>query len=1021
MNTFLNNIAALYYHQIEEIHDSGLSMQDLLFVFPNRRAGLFFKQELCRIAKKNIFLPRTSDINRFTESLSDLKKANDIELLIRLYQIYTTLNTSDNIESFDDFITKGTSLLSDFNDIDKFQVDAKSLFLNISELKSLTDNTSFLSESQKQAIQTYWNVVIPQDNEPLSFKKQYLSIWDKLYSLYHNFKESLQKDGIAYEGMIFRSVTDSLKNGSPAGKFHFKRIVFIGFNHLNNTEKEILSYFKKEGIADFYFDYPVQFDKQSPFASTVAKNYKNNMKEFPSLYSYDQPEERQISKFSVYGTPSVFEQGKIAGHIVHKIYKEKEEDFDALAKSTSLILANENILTSAIENMPAYVRDMNITMGYPLRQSPIANLVENIILMQTDSAANNNHFYHKPLTNILTHPYIQRKFKLQSNNIIKNITRYNYIRISDKTLHQIIGKEKFATDKDKTFFFDLFTPQQNSTSELLDYLKNIIDNLKRFNTKTSEETEYKFEFEYLLQYGKYINLLNSYLQNSHIEIAPKTLHLLLNRLTNNLKVQFTGEPLKGFQIMGLLESRLLDFENVIILGFNDENIPGNKTCDSMIPYSLRKAYKLPTNELSDAIYAYNFYRMSYRAKNIHLIYNSRHDDTKSEISRFYYQIKYLIPLMFNNPDILSEYVIPVKSGGNTSERLGLDFIEKSGKTMDILEKYKQSKYLSPSRLKHYICCPLKFYFSTIVNLREPDEVEENTQASLLGNIYHKAMELYYRQRQYPVKTSKDDIMRLVDSAIADSEKDREPTEIKGFILLIKNVVCQLVETTVNYDLNNRKSFEFHSSETEFNGMFNGVNINGIIDRIDRSDNGTINLIDYKTTRPDNKIYNILELFTSTDSASNELFQIILYCHLYLNGVVNKDKSDYQKPDNITASDIKPQLYNIYKMAAHVKNGKSEEMEPIKLKVPNELLNGNLPYDINIEEIKTDKSNITEIEVINYEAIRKPFEWGLTKMFAELFDQNIPFMGLEEKKIAAGCKYCPYIDICGNENKTTNSF
>lgn len=1022
MATFLNSIATLYYTKIEEEHDAGLSMKDLLFVFPNRRAGLFFKQEIRKVAKKNIFLPRISDINRFTESLSNLQIANDIDLLIRLYKTYYSL-APDKAESFDDFITRGTSILSDFNDIDKFLVDAQALFINISDLKDLTDNTLSLSESQRKAIETYLNVVIP-DNETLSFKKMYVSIWNKLYDLYHKFRQSLKEDGFAYEGMMFREVIDQLKIGSLKENFDFKRIIFVGFNNLNPTEKELLLYFKKEGIADYYFDYPCQFDNNSPFASTVAKSYKNNLKEFPSLYGYQQPEEKGCAKFSVYGTPSTFEQGKIAGEIIHGIYNGKGQIFTELAESTAIILADENILSSAVENLPNYVNVMNITMGYPLRQSPIANLIENIILMQTDAATNNNRFYHKPLINILTHAYIQRRFKTQSNNIIKQINKDNYIRIEDVKLLKIIESESFELESDRDFFNTLFTARQSATNGLLNYLSGIIEMLKAQNTENDEEIKYRFEYEYLLQYGNYISRLKSYIKKYEIVVAPKTLHLLLNRLTGNLKVQFSGEPLKGFQIMGMLESRLLDFENIILLGFNDENIPGSRSNNSMIPYSLRKAYNLPTNELSDAIYAYNFYRMSYRAKNIHLIYNSRHDDTKSEISRFYYQIKYLMPLMFdNNQDLLSEKILSIKSGGAAQQVEHLTSINKNPQTLNILDQYKGVKSFSPSRLKHYIGCPLKFYFSTIVELKEPNEVEESTQASLLGNIYHKAMELYYQKRKEPEKISQQEIDTLVNEAIV---KNDSKTELKGFILLIKNVVCQLVDTTIRYDINNRHSFRYHNSEIPFDCTFNGINLNGVIDRIDESDNGMINLIDYKTTRPTNKVYNLMELFNSTESASNEIFQVILYCYLYLNGTVNKKKCEeegkrYEKT-NVTASELKPQLYNIYHMASHVMNSNAGvELEPLKIIVPNDLIDGDFPYTAEWESFNFDKENVTVVSIENYALIQKPFEWGLAKMFYDLFDPHVPFNGLDDKKISDGCRYCPYINLCGNANKISTFF
>ena len=457
--------------------------------------------------------------------------------------------------------------------------------------------------------------------------------------------------------------------------------------------------------------------------------------------------------------------------------------------------------------------------------------------------------------------------------------------------------------------------------------------------------------------------------------------------------------------MGLLESRLLDFENIILIGFNDQKVPGNKSVNSIIPYNLRRAYNLPTHEISDAIQAYNFYRTLYHTKNLHLIYDSRNEGAQNEISRYFYQLQYLLraPMQQYN------YQLQIQNTNNETPDNQEITIHKTSEIINKLNSYKTSNAsLSASRLKDYIACPLRFYFSTIANIKSPNEINETGESSLLGRIYHKAMELYYNQHTTPQSLNPKQIEILVHNAfIEESKSSGRQVQITGFNSLIFNLTHQFITNTIRFDIARYKQNQFSNvqSEVEINQPINQINFKGYIDRIDKTDD-TINIIDYKTTAtPKNEIGipNIINLFNSYKSSHHELFQIILYCHIY--------NSSFLIPHS--SLKIRPLLYKTYELS------KSDtQLHNIKLQVPNQLLDPNNlpPLDTPLEAISTDKNSCTLIEITEYSLIATPFEWLLTRMLNNIYNPNIPFATTENSTEEKACKFCPYKTIC-KKNKT----
>lgn len=998
-DSFLHSIASIYRDNIENDAGAGMTLAEVLFVFPNRRAGLFFRKEYCSAATHATFAPNVTDINRLCQQLTRLQTANDIELLMRLYESYRYVYSSQHagevaeMMTFDEFVSQGTMLLADFDEVDKYLVKAEELFCNIKDLNELTISPNYFSESQIEAIQSFWrHTFVREEDEKLSFKRQFTSFWGMLYPIYTHFRGKLAEEGLGYMGMMYRDVVKNrLREGEAV--LPYKRIVFVGFNMLTASEYAIFSYFKKRGIADFYFDYPTQYDGQSPFASTVAALYADNLRSFPSLYRYDQPTEVRCADMDIYRVSSASEQSRIAAREVHRIYTENGGDAEGLAASTAILLADEGLLTGVLQSLPAYVKELNVTMGYPLAQSPIANLISNLIGLQTEYG--NQSFYHKPLINILTHPYVQHHFRAVSTAMLRHITRYNYIRITAAALHEYIRSTDGVGDEEKEFFVEMLSPQLN-TGAMFAYLHRMLDRFMELSDAGGgDDRSHSFEVEYVVQYRSYLGQLEQIVSKSGIEVGMSTFSMLINRLTANLKVQFAGEPLQGLQVMGMLESRLLDFDNLILLGFNDVNIPGTRLNRSVIPYSLRRGYGLPTYENSDAIQAYNFYRTVYRARHITVVSVASGNDNAAEISRYYHQIRHLLPVVVPGVRI-REHSSAVRLPEGVDEEYAIS-IEKTDEIMAEMERYRSTAALSASRLKDYIACPLKFYMKSVLHVNEVDEVQEHNNAPLLGLVFHKAMELYYDMPGYAT-VDRGMIKGLVTRAFEALKERKRGLEITGFNHLIFNVACNFVEVALRYDAG-RPHFTYMASEETVTSEIDGVNLNAIIDRTDRSDDGMINIIDYKTTRqsPAGKCL-LMNLINSANSADHEIFQILLYCYIY------------RRNRNCEAGVLRPNIYNLYSLSRMV--GGEGDLQAfddccIRIHVPQSLIGITAPLpDVDVLKLAEDETE--EVEVRCYADIQVYFETVLHGLFKSIYDRDVPFV---PKADSRSCLYCQYRMVC----------
>lgn len=939
MKSFLRQIAEQYYTAY------GKEISDFCFVFPNKRAGLFFKKELAAVmdGKTPIFAPSMLSINNLLLNYSDIKEAEHVTLLFQLYTVYKRVTQSD--DTFDNFYAFGEMLLSDFNEVDTYLIDAHQIFTYISDLKEIDNQFSYFSAEQIEIIKRFWGHFLSGDEKP--FKLYYLKMWQSLEEVYLQFKAALEARKIGYSGMIFRRLAERMKRGDdlPSG---YKKMIFVGFNALNPIEKTVMSYFKKREAADFYFDYQSPLLKQNE--DFVKQYIKTNQSAFPSQFTLEE-EGRAEHYIEVVAVPSKIGQVKETYRILDKLFTEKNDE-DAYLR-TAVVLPDEQLLMSLLYSIPPQVDTVNVTMGFPLSQTPIAGFIQKVVDMQkaVRRSKQTETIYYKPVLALLRQPYVQMAAGEEATNLKAEIEDKNLFQVPTELLH----KGEFLT-----LLFSNCTTADGAIdyfSELAHLLENVIP------------PENKLDREFLFYYKKSVNLLRLNLEEMPMDLQVETVYKLLRQLVGSVRVPFEGEPLAGLQVMGMLETRLLDFDTVIIPSFNDDMLPRKQRNNSLIPYGIRKVFGLPTYEDSDAVFSYNFYRLLHRAKTVYLIYDSRNNKVKnSEISRFYYQLKYLYQVPMKERTVAFEI--------ESRKKVPLS-VPKQGEVQEKLLQYlnpNSNKMLSASSINDYINCPLKFYFGRVMGLKEADEMSETMESSTFGNIYHQVMQQIYDEHKNKLVT-KDlltEIMKntyKIDTFITQAfakhyfKRPNDKVELTGYSLLVARIVRSYVMKTLAFD---KECAPFTYLESEKNiskqlALSNGqkVNVKVLIDRIDER-KGVVHIVDYKTggmLLQKMNFPNMEALFTPSPNHPKEAMQTLFYSLVY--------SDETKKP-------IRPTIYAI------------------------RLLNQGTELSCKKEPIR-DFSKVAD----NYKE-------NLVGCLDELFDFSEPFTQVENVEC---CRYCPFIKIC----------
>lgn len=998
MTSFLRSIAEAYTNHYNDL-------SNFCFVFPNKRSGSFFLKHLNDLIKGKVALsPKIMTISDFVAQTCKRDINNRLDLLFLLYKEYTKL-IDENIE-FDKFRAWGDTILSDFNEVDMSCVNPDSLFKNIKDYKEIQAN--YLTEQQQEIIndyfgnndpvnstQSFWNHFNTQNNS--ESKNRFLKIWETLAPLYHSLNNELESRSMTYTGGAYRLAYQNIcENGKDA--FSYSKIIFIGFNVLSTIEYNIFSKLQnlnnnpdQDFFADFYWDCtgPALSDKNNNATKFILKNKEIFKSHFDISSSYTDSFPSKIEAFSC---PSNSYQAKKIGEILYTIC-DKNSDINKLT-NTAVILPDEELLLPLLHSFPENMPTANLTMGYPIKLTATASFAA-LLRKAYDRASSKNaetFFYFEDVKAILSHPYANVFLDSKSiENIKKAIVQQHLFNISTSQL------EDFSDRKTSIIFSNL--SKNASAQETIIFLDNIFSHLLSLieNESSKGIIRSKIEVDCIIAYREALARLSDSISTYDIKMTRNTLLLLTDRLLSTEKVTFEGEPLKGVQIMGILESRCLDFDNIIIPSMNERVFPRKMRTRSFIPNSLRQGYGMPTLHFQESIFAYYFYRMISRAKKVHLLFDSRTSGLKSgDHSRYISQLKHLYPK--SNIDIKSlNFEIKQRS----SHPLNIDKTGAVAETLNNFLTTDSKKYLSASSLKNYLICPLLFYFRNIENIDSDIEPSEFMDAITIGNIFHKIMQDLYtpdkNEVEHELNPGKAITPEFIDSILADENMLRHridryinqeysgkksDSEPQGNAMIFRNIIFEYIKSTLRFD-KSLTPFIYKGSEVKnkFQWQINPdlkVNIIYIIDRLDIirvDDIDTLRIVDYKTGGDNTNIDKLNKIFD--DKNYSAIFQLLLYANLYA------EHNNYTKA-------IKPAIYKVQnfaknEMSADITLKKSPINDYKNIPTNNKKNANTAPDDFNREFVENIKHKIEEI-----------------------FNPNLQFTQTTDSK---RCEYCDFRQLC----------
>lgn len=948
-------------------------------VFPNKRAGLFFNEYLAKEAENPIWSPAYISISELFRSLSHWETGDPVKLVCELYKIFR--QETQSTETLDDFYFWGEMLISDFDDIDKNMVDADKLFTNLQDLRHITDDYTFIDTEQEEAIQQFFQNFSIERRTTL--KERFISMWNALGKIYKGFRETLSAQNIAYEGMLYRNVIEQL----DTDKLPYENYAFVGFNVLNKVEHTLFKKLQDVGKAVFYWDYDAFYmdsrihsgekditvacgEYSLPSPHEAGEFIRRNLRDFPSplptelFNTLSQPKEIHYIASSTENA-----QARYLPEWIRKNLTEPE-------KETAVVLCNEALLQPVLHSLPKEVKHVNITMGFPLSQTPVYSFLIALLELHTHGYnVNSGRYTFRSVITLLKHPYT-RQLTLNAELLEKELTKNNRFY----PLPSELGKDEFLTH--------LFTPLSGNLNlciRLSEALQQVASIYKASATENKNEETDAFNQLYresLFKAYTTVNRFRTLTEEGELPLQPETLYRLLIKVLSATNIPFHGEPAIGMQIMGVLETRNLDFRHLVLLSVNEGQIPKLGRDSSFIPYNLRKAFGMTTIEHKIAVYAYYFYRLLQRAEKVTLLYNTGSDGlNRGEWSRF--MLQFLIEWPY---PIIREYLETGQSPQGTTPII----VEK---TPDVMRRMQgifdiranpRAKF-SPSALNYYLDCPLKFYYKYIAGLSAPDEVSAEIDSAKFGSIFHAAAELIYKDlTAHGNIINKEDTESLlsnevklqdyVDSAFKElffNVPQNEKPEYNGVQLINSAVIVRYLKQLLQNDLR-YAPFTFIASEKEVvepidirtpKGIIKS-RIGGIIDRMDSKD-GTLRIVDYKTGGDADIPPNVESLFVPDKKRSNYVFQTFLYAAIMCRKQSLK---------------IAPALLYIHRAATETYSPVVQMGEPRKPKEP-------------VEDFS------------KYEA---EFRERLQKLLEEIFNPDIVFTQTEtiEK-----CAYCDFKALC----------
>ena len=965
----------------------GTDMSDIAVVFPNKRASLFLNNYLAQLAHKPIWTPTYITISDLFRRHSDLKVADPIKSICDLHKTFVKCTGID--ETLDHFYGWGQLLLADFDDVDKNMVDAKQLFANLSDIHEL-DDVSYLTDYQKEMIRKFFSNFSDDHNSEL--KKRFLQLWCHFYDIYTEFNQRMTEQGLAYEGALYRSVVSN-----ESIEFRHKKYLFVGFNMMQVVELNLLNRLKKQGKAAFYWDYDQYYmdgnNEAGHYIRQYLPYYPNELADYPQQEIYNNMTKNKDITYISAPTENI--QARYVNSWL------KENGRYKMGRNVAIVLSDESLLQSVIHSLPQEVGSINITIGYPLQQTPFYSLIQQLIQLQGIGHPKPGDTYRLHYVLIaLRHPYTRYISEKYTELLAK----------LDEQKRFYPSREFLSLDGDEGLTL-LFRNLEEATASQDEYNRKLItyllDVLRTIGTHAKELNDPLFH-ESLYRTYTLLNRLQDLIIAGDLQVDIITLERLIQQLIQTTSIPFHGEPAEGIQVMGVLETRNLDFDHILILSCNEGKLPKGVNDSSFIPYSLRKAYGLTTVENKVAIFAYYFHSMLQRAHDITLTYNNATEDGQSgEMSRFMLQMM-----------VESQHSIKRKTlvAGQKPLRPAYSDAQKTDEVMAVLDNIKM---ITPTFLNTYQRCQKQFYYKYVKGLLEPDEIDEDeVDNKIFGNIFHRAAELFYytfaskddiatddqgKQRLIrPIVITADNldhalkdtslVYRLVDQAFREelfkvSSSDYHP-KYNGLQLINKEVIASYLRQLITIDRRQAPfsiiGMEIVVSTTLGVATARGqklFRIGGFIDRLDSvaaSGNPSalgnlaerIRVIDYKTGRSrTSHPKDIEEVFSTQPLAIGKHNDYYLQAILY--SLIVKNDRRY----NPAQEPVSPGLL-------FIQNAGADDYDPT-LKLGKELLTDVAPLEAELTD-------------------------HLRSLLADIYDPALPLKPTEDKK---RCVFCPYAALC----------
>lgn len=965
MNTFLHDVAT------DIIQKYGTNLSRIAIVFPNKRASLFLNQHLAKSVDKPLWSPAYITISDLFRQHSAKTVADPIKLICDLHKSFNEVTMLN--ESLDHFYGWGELLLSDFDDIDKNMGNPQLIFSNLKDIHEL-DNLEYLTEEQIVALKRFFNNFNQEQDSEL--KKRFLQLWSNIESVYNHFRKRLTEQNIAYEGMLYREVAEQ-RNVD----FKYDLYIFVGFNMMQKVELAICDKLQAMKKAKFYWDFDQYY---MPKKNEIDKEAGRYIASYLSHY----PNEFENNDFNIYNHFAVPKaitfvssateniQGRYVSHWLQQEQRMKD------GAKTAIILCNESLLQTVIHSLPPTYCDIdgekdlkvNVTTGYPLRQSPVSTFVKTLFQLQTEGyKAELRKYRWYWVKKVLGHPYSA----YLSENVYELLIKLN------KKSRILLQEEEFGEDEGMKLLFRHEEGNEAICSwicEVLQYLGIAVAK----ETNNRQEALDPLLQESLFRMYTLMNRLLALIKSGDLSVDVITLQSLLQQLIASTAIPFHGEPIIGVQVMGVLETRNLDFEHVLILSCNEGNMPKGGYDASFIPYSIRKANELTTVDNKVNIYAYYFYRLLQRAKDVTILYNNAcNEGQKGEMSRFMLQL-----LVESNHSIKRENL----NAGQTPLSLISIGIKKDENVMKILNEMEK---ISPSALGVYLRCQLRFYYQYIAGIRQPDNQESDIDNRIFGNIFHRAAELLYLPYTgHSNRIELEDLQRirkdelalklLIDRAFKEeffNSSVNEQVEYNGLQLITRQVILSYIKNLIELDMK-KAPFFVVGTEKEINQWYDikvgsaerRINLYGKIDRLDRTIQDELQVIDYKTGRASKSMTfgSVEEIFIpqNINKHADYYLQAMLYALM-----VSED-------DNI--------------------NPKRKSVSPSLLFIQSTFNNDYNPI------LAIDKNAITDIA--DYKDI---FTGEVVKLISEILNPGYNFEPTPETH---RCTNCPYRQICKSSEK-----